>query len=110
MQGLYKTKPPSCKYSITWDPDIVLKLISEWDNATISLEKLTFKLVALLALVTAQRVQTLCSFKISNIVWSDPVQIKLTDILKTTKIRNPNPMIVLPPYHNCNVCPLTCLI
>lgn len=109
MQGVYKIKPPNCKYNVTWCPSSVLEMIAKWDNNIINLEQLSLKLVALLALVTAQRVQTLTSLKLSNIVWSTPVQIKLTDVLKTTKLKNPNPIIILPPYPDSNLCPVTCL-
>lgn len=109
MKGVYKSKPPLCKYNVTWDPSSILELISQWDNSTINLERLSLKLVAILALTTAQRVQTLKSLKISNIIWSNPVQIKLTDVLKTTTIRNQNPLIILPPYHDVRICPVACL-
>lgn len=109
MKGIYKVKPPTCKYNVTWDPSSVLTLISTWDNNNISLEDLSLKLVSILALVTAQRVQTLKSLKISNIIWSNPVQIKLTDVLKTTNIHNQNPLIILPPYHDSRLCPVACL-
>lgn len=109
LKGIYKIKPPTSKYSITWDSNLVLNLLESWDSEIINLKQLSFKLVSILALTTAQRVQTLQSIKISNIIWGDPVQIKLDAILKTTKITNPNPVLILPSFPNKNVCPVETL-
>lgn len=109
MKGIFKIKPPAPKYSMTWDCSLVLRLIQTWDCEKVSLKLLSYKLVALLALITSQRVQTFEKLLISNIRWTDPVQIKITNILKTTKICNPNPILVLPPYQCSNLCPVVTL-
>lgn len=109
MKGIYKIQPPSSKYSITWDSNLVLNLLESWDPEIITLKQLSFKLASILALTTAQRVQTLRSIKISNIIWGDNVQIKLDAILKTTKITNLNPVLILPTFSNKNLCPVETL-
>ncbi|XP_046737105.1 uncharacterized protein LOC124405884 [Diprion similis] len=60
MKGFATQKPPRPKYNETWDPSKVLDHISQfYPNSELSFEKLSEKLVVLLALITAQRVQTL---------------------------------------------------
>jgi integrase len=106
MKGVSRLRPPCPKYSITWDASQVLDLLKSWDTDNCSMLELSYKLLSLLALVTGQRVQSLASIRVSNIVWGNCVQIKLTDVLKTTKISNPNPVLVIPPYQNQSICPL----
>ncbi|CAH0731008.1 unnamed protein product, partial [Brenthis ino] len=63
-----RTKPSQPKYSITWDPSIVLNYLSaQWPHEGLDLEILSKKVITLLALVTAHRVQTLALIKIPNI-------------------------------------------
>lgn len=69
------------------------------------MNKLSLKLVALLALATGQSVQTLSSIKLCDIVWGSPIQIKLTSVLKTTTVTRSNPVLVLPSYHDAQICP-----
>lgn len=111
MKGVAKLKPTLTKYKTTWDANKVLHYIESLShNSELSLRQLTLKLCALLALVTAQRVQALCSIKIANILMSTPVQIKLDSVLKTTTFKNPNPVLVLPEYDECpKLCVVTCL-
>lgn len=68
FKGVFNLRPSRPKYSTTRDPSIVLNYIRSFSNDNISLQKLTYKLAALLALCTGQRVQTLASIEISNIV------------------------------------------
>lgn len=68
FKGLYRLRPQLPKYNITWDPTLVLTYLSKrYPNEKLSLEQLTCKSVTLLALVTAQRVQTLSKITIDNI-------------------------------------------
>lgn len=62
------------RYLSTWESTIFLNYLEfPPTKENLSLESITKKLVTLLALVTAQRVQTLSKIKISNI---KKVQIK----------------------------------
>lgn len=106
MKGVSRLRPPAPRYHITWDPDKVLRLLSSWCTDECNLKQLSFKLIALLALATGQRVQTLSSIEISNIVWDDSIQIKLTGSLKTTSVTRSNPILILPPFHDKNLCPV----
>lgn len=68
-------------------------------NLEISLEKLTLKLVKLLALVTAQRMQTLASIDIRNIEKSTAFENKL----KASKI-NKVQLVLNIPFYAENTC------
>lgn len=100
------------KYASTWDPQIVLGHISEWaPNSQLNLDKLTKKLVVLLALCTAHRVQTFSLIKIRNIKINDNgVEIIITDIIKTSGIGREQPVLFLPYFtDNIAICPATTL-
>lgn len=111
MKGIYKLRPPTARYQVTWDADLVLNLFKSWPrNSELSLKMLSFKLVALLALVTAQRVQTLSAIELCNIVWTEKVQIVLKKTLKCTSIKTPNVVLVLPRFNeDQNLCVVECL-
>jgi len=109
MRGIARLRPIQSKYSVTWDPSLVLNLLESWDNSRISLKQLTLKLASLLALITSQRVQTLAEIRISNIVHGNPIQIRICTVLKTTGVKNPNPILIVPPYHVKNLCPVSTL-
>jgi integrase len=60
MKGVFNLRPTQPKYISTWDPDTVLRFLERWTPASdISLEKLTFKVLLLILLVTGQRPQVL---------------------------------------------------
>lgn len=112
LKGAYKLKPSRPKYTHTWDPQIVLNHISNWyPNRDLELSQLTKKVVILLALCTAQRVQTLSLIKISNIYISDAgVKILITDVIKSSAPGREQPILYLPFFiENKNICPATVL-
>ena len=60
LKGTFNLRPPQARYQDTWDVGIALKFLRRLSSAkTLSLKQLTHKLCLLLALVSAQRVQTL---------------------------------------------------
>ena len=60
MKGLFETCPPKPRYTSTWDVGVVLNYLKTLSPVKrLSLKNLTLKITMLLALVTAQRVQTL---------------------------------------------------
>lgn len=90
MKGVFNTIPPSPRYDFTWDPHPVLNFLeSLWPLDTLSLQNLTYKLVTLLALITAHRVQTLSKITIPNIkTFEDRLEILITDKIKTSNAKN----------------------
>lgn len=98
FKGIAKLRPQKPKYSSLWDPSLVLDLLKSWGvNKTLSLEKLTKKLVILLALSTAQRVQTLSKIRLSNVLKTDSlIQILISDPIKTSALNRNQPVLKLP--------------
>ncbi|XP_048484753.1 uncharacterized protein LOC105392892 isoform X1 [Plutella xylostella] len=112
LKGAYKLKPTRPKYSNTWDPQLVLNHISTWiPNSDLSLEKITKKLVTLLAICTAHRVQTFSLIKLENILLSDSgIKINISDIIKTSGPGRDQPVLFLPYFReNISICPATVL-
>nr|CAH7715768.1 unnamed protein product [Callosobruchus chinensis] len=69
LKGVQNLRPITPKYNATWNPGIVLRYLEQlMPNHTLSLQVLTYKLITLLALVSAHRVQTLASIRIHNIL------------------------------------------
>lgn len=112
FKGIYKLRPCRPKFNDTWDPSIVLKYIQCWSPVEdLNLEKLTKKVVILLALTSAQRIQTLSVIRLDNIVISDSgAKIAIVDLLKTTSPGKAQTFIKLPFFHSKpDICPVTTL-
>lgn len=95
-------RPTKPKYDDTWNSDVLLEWAEKLGPAeSLSLKELTFKLACLLALATAQRVQTLSLIKISNIVVTKTgVRIRISDPIKTSRVGAPQPCFTLPFFVN----------
>lgn len=74
--------------------------------SNISLSQLTLKLVTLLALITAHRIQTLTQIRLQNIFHlSDRLEIKISDRVKTSSQKRFQPLLVIPNFHeNPSLC------
>ena len=69
MRGIFNSNPPRPRYNVTWDIGKVLTLLRTWSPMTgLELDKLTLKVVMLMALTSAQRVQTLHKAKIDRMI------------------------------------------
>ena len=113
FKGIANQMPKKAKYSATWDPNIVLKYLSEQGpNEKLGLKGLTKKLVTILALVTGQRVQTLFCIKVNNIIHEDKrIRIKIEEKLKTSRFMKSMPVLEIPYYDaQPNVCPARTLV
>ena len=93
FKGLSNQKPQNPKYETIWNPEIVINYLGKLHpNSSITLEQLTKKLVTLLALGTAQRVQTLFLISIDNITFLNNVyQIRIPNRIKTSSRNRPQP-------------------
>lgn len=100
FKGVFRLRPPLPKYNITWDKSVVLNRLASWyPNDSLGLDKLSRKLVTLLSLVTAHRMQTLEKININNIQnFPDKITIKIPEIIKTSKIGTCQPNLILPYY------------
>ncbi|KAJ8914652.1 hypothetical protein NQ315_017349 [Exocentrus adspersus] len=89
------TKAAVCSYL---GSPISIKLSGKFPPlASLSLEKLTWKLVTLMALTTASRAQTLSKIHANNITeYNDKIEIKISDRVKTSGPRKLQPNLVFP--------------
>lgn len=72
LKGSFRLNPPTPKYDTTWDSSVVLNYLSDYypyDN--VSLNALSYKTVALIAIVSTQRISTLSLIKNNNITESN---------------------------------------
>lgn len=112
FKGIAHLKPPRPRYDWTWDPSPVIQFLGNlYPNENQSLQSVTEKLATLLALVTAQRVQTLSVIEITNIVYkADGVEIKIPQRIKTSGKNRLQPVMWLPKFSDKpNVCVVACL-
>ncbi|XP_077256292.1 uncharacterized protein LOC143894093 isoform X1 [Temnothorax americanus] len=98
FKGVFKLRPTKAKYDSIWDIEVVLRWAEELEPLeTLDLKQLTYKLVILMALATAHRVQTLALIKINNIsISQEGVQITITEAIKTSKVGVDQPKFFLP--------------
>ena len=60
FKGVYNSRPPQPRYTSTWDANLVLEYITQLgENKDLSLKQLSFKLLALMSLVSTSRVSEL---------------------------------------------------
>ena len=87
MKGVFNLKPPTARYSTTWDVKPVLDYLRNLPSiSNISLQDLSLKTCMLVALVTAQRQQTLHLLDITRMTIKDrTVEFQVTDALKQTR-------------------------
>ncbi|XP_046473767.2 uncharacterized protein [Neodiprion pinetum] len=107
MRGVYKKRPGRPRYDTIWDVDPVLDKLAEWyPLEPLKLKKVTKKLVLLLALGTAHRIQTLAAIKISNIIETQKgLEIKIPEHIKTSRAGAVQPLLKLPFFeHKPGLC------
>ncbi|XP_031780054.1 uncharacterized protein LOC100677975 [Nasonia vitripennis] len=87
FKGVYKLRPTAPKYCSTWNVDDVLDMLETWSPLeSLNLQNLTLKLVMLLALGSAFRVQSLALIKLNNIKkLPSGIEIRILDLIKTSK-------------------------
>ena len=91
MKGIFNIRPPIPRYSSVWDVSKVLSYLKTLSPISdISLKQLTLKCVALLALASVQRVQSIASLEISYIeFFHDKMVLNSSVLLKTSTPKNP---------------------
>lgn len=107
MKGVYNLKPQKPKYDVTWDPKIVLDLFNKLEtNQELSLKDLSKKLITLLALITAHRMQTFSLIEIENVeILPEKILIKIPEKIKTTGKNKLQPVLTIPFFkENYKVC------
>lgn len=108
MKGVFVSKPPKPKYTCTWDVSYVLRwLEKQFPLERLSLKDLTLKLTALLALSSAQRVQTLKLLKINLLsFFGDYVVFTIDELTKTARPGKTLQKVKLNKFTNENLCPI----
>lgn len=112
LKGVFNTRPSFPKTVSTWDPSCVLKhLKGNKTSSQLTLKELTLKLTMLLALLSAQRVQTLAALDTKHMgLKTDRVVFHINKILKQTRPGTHLPDIELPRYRYCRrLCIVTLL-
>ena len=111
MKGVFERRPPTPRYDSIWDANLVLDFLKTFpDFSELSLRMLTYKLIMLLALASAQRAQTLHAIDISCIKFYDGlVEIPIYSLLKQTTVRNRKFSMKLKAYHDRSLCAVSAL-
>ena len=100
IKGVFNLRPVLPKNETVWDTTIVLKYLKKLSPVhKLDLKFLTLKLVMLLALLTGQRVQTLHTIKLSDLILSkNSLKIKISELLKHSRPGKHLQMITVKAY------------
>lgn len=98
FKGAFNLNPPQPKYAATWNPNIVLNYLEQmFPLENLSLEFLSCKLVTLLALTSAHRMQTLSKICLGNIKeLNNVLEIRIPDRIKTSGYKKLQPLMIFP--------------
>lgn len=108
FKGIFRLRPPLPRYNTTWDTTLVLNYVANWyPNEGLTIQKNSFKLVTLLALITAHRSQTMSKIRVCNIEsQSTKVIIKIPDLIKTSRVGASQPILSIPFFdERPEICP-----
>ena len=110
MRAMYNLRPNLPKYHTTWDVSVVLKYLETLSPVRfLNLQQLSHKLVTLLALVTAQRLQTLHALNLDNCeITKTSAIFNIQQLLKHSNPLNKtsNNIIIQSFQPNKKICPL----
>ena len=111
LKGVAVSRPGGGRYTHAWDADVVLVLMKSWyplDKLTY--QQLAYKTLMLLALTTAQRLQTLHAFSLDSITWSsDEVVLGVDKLLKHTREGQSLDVFHVFKYEDKRLCPFRTL-
>ena len=114
LKGCFNSKPHKVRYSCTWDVKTVLKfLCTLYPLEDLSLKCLTFKLIALIALTTAARTQSLSALDLKYMSYDRRQCIVVFHIQKLLKTSRPGvsfPAIILKRYEKPELCVVKTLL
>lgn len=87
FKGFYKERPSRPKYFVFWPVEKVINLLASWHPASsLDLKHLTLKTLALIALSSSDRGQTLHALDVENtVIENNEVTFLIFKTLKTTK-------------------------
>ena len=90
----YSLRPSLAKYKTTWDPGLVLDYVKSLPE-DLTLAMLTYKVAVLLTLATGQRVQTIASIELENILENEELTINNNKRIKIYAKNRLKPTLVL---------------
>ncbi|CAG7822871.1 unnamed protein product, partial [Allacma fusca] len=74
LRGVSKTRPPCPRYNTTWDPANVLTFLESLEPLEdLPIQKLAYKVIGLMSLATAHRVQTFSLIHLDEISHKEQV-------------------------------------
>lgn len=100
MKGVFTKRPPMPRYECIWDVQIVLNYLRKLAPAnSLSLKDLTLKLVMLIALVSAQRSQTIHKLSLNNLSYTgSTAKFQITGLIKQSRPGSSGLTVTLPAY------------
>ena len=100
MKGVYTLRPPIPRYEYTWDVHIVFDYLCKLAPAdSLNLKNLTLKLVMLIALVSAQRSQSIHKLSLDNMYYKgSTTNFQITSLIKQSKPGMGGLTVKLPAY------------
>jgi len=102
MRGVFNSRPTQSRYTMVWDVKIVLNMFRQWkDNSELTLKELTLKTVTLVALITAQRVQSIHQFDLSTMLKGEQKLAFKLELLKQSRPSIKSPIIEIVKYPHC---------
>ena len=100
LKGMFHIRPPEPRYSFTWDVNVLLTFLESWfPLSVLELKQLTLKTAALVALVSAQRSQTLSALSIDFMnSTATGTQFVVNSLLKSSRPGKSSLMVSLPAF------------
>ena len=110
MSGIHNLRPPTAKYSFTWDVEMVLGLFRSW-AAPLDPKKLTMKTVTLLGLIGVSRGAELHLFDLNFLGnYGDHISFELPGTVKNGKEGiKPKPVKYYKHLEDLRLCPYSCI-
>ena len=87
----YSQRPTFPRYVVTWDVGKVLHFLASWHpSASLTMKRLTLKTVALVALTSCDRAQTLHALSVEKVtVSAHGLEFLVSEVLKTSRVGRP---------------------
>ena len=97
---MFHVRPPEPRYSFTWDVNVLLTFLESWfPLSALELKQLTLKTAALVALVSAQRSQTLSALSVEFMnSTATGTQFVVNSLLKSSRPGKSSLIVSLPAF------------
>ena len=112
MKGVFESRPTLPRYNSIWNVSTVLDFIKTLGpNEELSLKNVTLKCVALVALLSEQRCQTIHALRISGMKETNgQIRFDIFTLLKTSKPgKHQEPLTFKPYTYDSQLCVVKCL-